>query len=110
MPGAGEGGGAELQEPAKRDVGIIREPLGIADGDEDEVKGHRRGPTAGDMAVADKAVIDPTKMRGDVTAATGTKQAFAHEATSIGERVERMAKMTTESLCRYRSTPGGRGR
>ena len=99
-----------MQEPAKRGVGIIREPQGITDGDEDEVKGHRRGSTTGDMTVADEAVIDPTEMRGEVTAATGTKQAFVHGATSMGEGVVRMAKMRTEWLFQYRSTPGGRGR
>lgn len=70
--GGGEGGLVEVECVSDGGVGVIRQPLGISDGDEEEIEDEGLLATAVEITVAEKPLIDPTKLPGDLPQAVRT--------------------------------------
>jgi hypothetical protein len=68
--------GTHVESSAQALLGIVREPLGIADGDEEQVKRQSTVAATADVAIANQPLINPTELPRYAATPSGVYETF----------------------------------
>jgi hypothetical protein len=63
----------EVQMTGNGSLGVVAQPVGVGDGDQEQVEGPDVGFSPTQVLVADQAMVDPAEARRDLAQAFGTR-------------------------------------